>query len=151
MSPPPQAYQRNDPRKYSVATVVVRVVAVNHFPPQFSWPEYRGFVIEGDSLASLVNTYGNTVLLIQTQDRDFSDVCTHAHTHTYTQLDMHSIIFCNFNSLFSQSVGHQSQYALLPEVLVQSHTVLPHHTGGASDCQNQSAMAITDTQSEGGL
>ncbi|XP_071004525.1 cadherin-related family member 5-like isoform X1 [Oncorhynchus clarkii lewisi] len=67
------AYQRNDPRKYSVATVVVRVVAVNHFPPQFSWPEYRGFVIEGDSPASLVNTYGNTVLLIQTQDRDFSD------------------------------------------------------------------------------
>ncbi|XP_041746895.1 cadherin-related family member 5-like [Coregonus clupeaformis] len=67
------AYQRNDPRKYSVATVVVHVVAVNHFPPQFGRAEYRGFVTEGDSPASLVNTYGNTVLLIQTQDRDFSD------------------------------------------------------------------------------
>ncbi|XP_010888717.2 cadherin-related family member 5 isoform X2 [Esox lucius] len=67
------AYQRNDPRKYSVATVVVRVVAVNSFPPQFNRAEYRGFVTEGNSPASLVNTYGNTVLLLKTQDRDFSD------------------------------------------------------------------------------
>ncbi|XP_041693532.2 cadherin-related family member 5-like isoform X2 [Coregonus clupeaformis] len=67
------AYQRNDPRKYSVATVVVRVVAVNRFPPQFGRAEYRGFVTEGNSPASLVNTYGNIVLLLQIQDRDFSD------------------------------------------------------------------------------
>ncbi|KAJ8003108.1 hypothetical protein DPEC_G00165950 [Dallia pectoralis] len=67
------AYQRNDPRKYSVATVLVRVVAVNCFPPLFSRVEYRGFVIEGNSIASLVNTYGNTVLQLKTQDRDFSD------------------------------------------------------------------------------
>ncbi|CAB1313730.1 unnamed protein product [Coregonus sp. 'balchen'] len=45
--------ERNDPRKYSVATVVVHVVAVNHFPPQFGRAEYRGFVTEGDSPASL--------------------------------------------------------------------------------------------------
>ncbi|XP_071272787.1 cadherin-related family member 5-like [Salvelinus alpinus] len=67
------AYQRNDPRKYSIATVVVRVVAVNRFPPQFGRAEYRAFVTEGNSPASLVNTYGNTVLLLQIQDRDFSD------------------------------------------------------------------------------
>jgi hypothetical protein len=66
-------------------------VAVNRFPPQFGRAEYRGFVTEGNSPASLVNTYGNTVLLLQIQDRDFSDVCiqthTHAHTRSYTQLD----------------------------------------------------------------
>ncbi|XP_052330583.1 cadherin-related family member 5-like [Oncorhynchus keta] len=129
------AYQRNDPRKYSVATVVVRVVAVNHFPPQFSWPEYHGFVIEGDSPASLVNTYGNTVLLIQTQDKDFSDVCTHAHTHTYTQLYMHNIIFCNFNSLFSQSVvavdlesGEMDTALIKVEVLFEGQTAIPSTT-----------------------
>lgn len=69
-----QAYQDDDPRKYSVATVLVRVLAVNHFHPEFDMTEYCGFVTAGKSLASLVNTYGNKALMLHVQDRDFNNV-----------------------------------------------------------------------------
>ncbi|TWW76393.1 cadherin-related family member 5 isoform X1 [Takifugu flavidus] len=66
------AYQVDDPRKYTVATVLVRVLAVNHFHPEFQNAEYRGFVSTGKTGASLVNTYGGKVLKLHVQDGDFN-------------------------------------------------------------------------------
>ncbi|KAM6960593.1 uncharacterized protein FYW47_009166 [Aplochiton taeniatus] len=66
------AYQLDDPRKYSVATVLIHVLAVNRFLPQFDRPEYRGFVVESDSPASLVNTYGSELMWLCVQDLDFA-------------------------------------------------------------------------------
>lgn len=74
-----QAYQDDDPRKYSVATVLVRVLAVNQFYPKFEMAQYRGFVTAGRSPASLVNTYGSKALMLHVQDQDFNHVWT---THT---------------------------------------------------------------------
>ncbi|KAM4734239.1 cadherin-related family member 5 [Anableps anableps] len=67
------AYQDDDPRKYSVATVLVRVLAVNQFHPEFEMPEYSGFVTAGKSAVSLVNTYGSRALILTVQDRDFDN------------------------------------------------------------------------------
>ncbi|XP_014854265.1 PREDICTED: cadherin-related family member 5-like isoform X1 [Poecilia mexicana] len=67
------AYQDDDPRKYSVATVLVRLLAVNQFHPEFELPEYCGFVTAGKSAASLVNTYGSRALILNVQDQDFDD------------------------------------------------------------------------------
>lgn len=79
-----QAYQDNDPRKYSVATVLVRVLAVNLFHPEFDMPEYHGFVTAEKSAASLVNTYGSKALMLHVLDRDFKQVCTVTRTHLYS-------------------------------------------------------------------
>ncbi|KAA0715195.1 Fat-like cadherin-related tumor suppressor -like protein [Triplophysa tibetana] len=68
------AAQVDDPLKYAVATVLVRVLAENRHPPQFNRSAYRGFVRESTSPATLVMTYGNTLLTLQAMDRDFSDV-----------------------------------------------------------------------------
>ncbi|XP_077452725.1 cadherin-related family member 5 [Stigmatopora argus] len=65
------AFQDNDPRKYSVATVLVRVLAVNRYHPVFDMAEYHGFVMAGMSPASLVYTYGNRALMLHVQDQDF--------------------------------------------------------------------------------
>ncbi|XP_061630244.1 cadherin-related family member 5 isoform X1 [Phyllopteryx taeniolatus] len=65
------AFQDDDPRKYSVATVLVRVLAVNQFHPVFDMAEYHGFVTAGKSPASLVYTYGNRALMLHVQDQDF--------------------------------------------------------------------------------
>ncbi|XP_015459945.3 protocadherin beta-10 isoform X2 [Astyanax mexicanus] len=67
------AAQSDDPMKYSVATALVRVLAENRFPPQFSRSAYRGFVSESTSPASLVNTYGNELLVLEATDQDFTD------------------------------------------------------------------------------
>ncbi|KAM9854758.1 uncharacterized protein ACBR49_003291 [Aulostomus maculatus] len=66
------AYQDDDPRKYSVATVLVHVVAMNRFPPYFDKTEYQGFVTAAKSPASLVNTYGSKALMLNVQDEDFT-------------------------------------------------------------------------------
>ncbi|XP_057203404.1 protocadherin-15 isoform X1 [Triplophysa rosa] len=68
------AAQVDDLLKYAVATVLVRVLAENRYPPQFNRSAYRGFVRESTSPASLVMTYGNTLLTLQAVDQDFSDV-----------------------------------------------------------------------------
>ncbi|XP_026167032.1 uncharacterized protein LOC113132865 [Mastacembelus armatus] len=65
------AYQDDDPRKYAVATVLVRILAVNQFYPQFDMAEYHGFVTAGRSSASLVNTYSSKALMLRVQDQDF--------------------------------------------------------------------------------
>lgn len=75
-----QAYQDDDPRKYSVATVLVRVLAVNQFFPEFDMAAYHGFVTAGNSPASLVNTYGSKALMLHVQDQDFNQVCTSPHS-----------------------------------------------------------------------
>ncbi|XP_029901442.1 cadherin-related family member 5 isoform X2 [Myripristis murdjan] len=67
------AAQQNDPMKYSVATVLVRVLAENSYPPVFNRTTYKGFVIQSSSPATIVSTYGNLVLLIQAMDKDFRD------------------------------------------------------------------------------
>ncbi|XP_043120893.1 protocadherin beta-10 [Puntigrus tetrazona] len=67
------AAQTDDPLKYAVATVLVRVLAENGFPPQFSRSTYRGFVSESSSPASLVTTYGNKLLILEATDQDFTD------------------------------------------------------------------------------
>ncbi|KAM9407815.1 uncharacterized protein ACWYII_027627 [Salvelinus alpinus] len=67
------ASQLNDPKKYSVATALVRVLAENRFPPLFNRTTYKGFIVESSSPATLVSTYGNEVLLIQAIDQDFVD------------------------------------------------------------------------------
>ncbi|CAL8263596.1 unnamed protein product [Merluccius merluccius] len=68
------AYQDDDPRKYTVASVLVYIHAVNCFPPQFEQQEYHGFVNVAKSPASLLNTYGNEVLVLHVQDEDFMHV-----------------------------------------------------------------------------
>ncbi|XP_048025566.1 uncharacterized protein LOC125254785 isoform X2 [Megalobrama amblycephala] len=67
------AAQTDDPLKYAVATVLVRVLAENRFPPQFNRSAYRGFVSESTSPASLVMTYGNKLLILEATDQDFTD------------------------------------------------------------------------------
>ncbi|KAM8860726.1 cadherin-89D isoform 1-T2 [Synchiropus picturatus] len=67
------AYQNDDSRKYSVTTLAVRVLPVNHFHPQFSMAEYKGFVSAGKSPLSLVNTYGGKALILHVQDQDFDN------------------------------------------------------------------------------
>ncbi|XP_040008488.1 cadherin-related family member 5 [Xiphias gladius] len=65
--------QVDDRLKYSVASVVVRVLYENMFPPVFNRTIYKGFIIQSSSPASIVSTYGNQVLQVQVSDRDFSD------------------------------------------------------------------------------
>ncbi|XP_044198543.1 cadherin-related family member 5 [Thunnus albacares] len=67
------ASQLDDPLKYSVASVLVRVLSENAFPPFFNRTIYKGFIIQSSSPASIVSTYGNQVLLVQVSDWDFSD------------------------------------------------------------------------------
>ncbi|XP_015207648.2 cadherin-related family member 5 isoform X1 [Lepisosteus oculatus] len=67
------AAQVDDPKKYTVATALIRVLAVNQYPPQFNRTTYKGFIIENISPVTFVSTYGNTVLVIQAYDRDFRD------------------------------------------------------------------------------
>ncbi|XP_056333998.1 cadherin-related family member 5 [Danio aesculapii] len=67
------AAQTDDPLKYAVATVLVRVLAENKFPPQFSRSAYRGFVSKSTSPASLVMTYANKLLILEATDQDFTN------------------------------------------------------------------------------
>ncbi|XP_059905593.1 cadherin-related family member 5 isoform X1 [Gadus macrocephalus] len=67
------ASQLNDDRKYSVVSAQVRVLAENSFPPTLNQTTYKGFVIQSDSPATIVSTYGKQVLIVQATDRDFAD------------------------------------------------------------------------------
>lgn len=69
--------------KYSVATALVRVLAENRFLPQFSRSIYHGFVTESSSPASIVNTYGKNLLILEVTDRDFLDVCMQCNINSY--------------------------------------------------------------------
>ncbi|GAA6230427.1 uncharacterized protein LOC108875146 [Lates japonicus] len=102
------AYQDDDPRKYSVATVLVRVLAVNQFYPEFDMAEYHGFVTAGKSPASLVNTYGSKALMLHVQDQDFNNSFnplihfTFSPTSNYTdiyQLTQEGLLIAKTNQL----------------------------------------------------
>ncbi|XP_066561276.1 cadherin-related family member 5-like isoform X2 [Amia ocellicauda] len=67
------AFQLDDPKKYTVATALIRVLSVNHYPPQFNRTTYKGFTMEGTSPVALVATYGSAILVVQAYDRDFRD------------------------------------------------------------------------------
>ncbi|KAM4572999.1 cadherin-related family member 5 isoform 2-T2 [Odontesthes bonariensis] len=87
------AYQDNDPRKYSVATVLVRILAVNQFYPEFDMAEYHGFVIAGKTQSSLVNTYGSKVLMLHVQDRDFNQGFNPMIYFTFSPTSNHTDIY----------------------------------------------------------
>ncbi|XP_068168464.1 cadherin-related family member 5 [Antennarius striatus] len=87
------AYQDDDPRKYSVATVLVRVLAVNEFHPEFDTAEYKGFVTAGKSPASLVNTYGSKALMLQVQDQDFKHGVNPMIRFTFSPTSNHTDIY----------------------------------------------------------
>ncbi|KAM6895728.1 cadherin-related family member 5 [Xenentodon cancila] len=65
--------QVDDRLKYSVASVLVRVLCENTFPPAFNRTTFKGFIIQSSSPASIVSTYGNQVLQVQALDHDFAD------------------------------------------------------------------------------
>ncbi|MBN3280094.1 CDHR5 protein, partial [Polyodon spathula] len=67
------AFQVDDPKKYTVTTALIRVLAVNRFPPQFNQTTYKGFIMKNPGPAALVTTYRNAVLLVQALDRDFRE------------------------------------------------------------------------------
>nr|XP_057932275.1 cadherin-related family member 5 [Doryrhamphus excisus] len=87
------AFQDDDPRKYSVATVMVRVVAVNRFNPVFDMAEYYGFVTAGKSPASLVYTYGNRALMLHVQDQDFKHGFNPMIYFTFSPTSNHTDIY----------------------------------------------------------
>lgn len=92
-----QAFQEDDPMKYSVATVLVRILAVNQFYPEFDRPEYRGFVIAGKSPVSLVNTYGSKALMLHVRDQDFRQAGLHTYDATVIDLFL-SLTTCFFST-----------------------------------------------------
>ncbi|KAM9705410.1 cadherin EGF LAG seven-pass G-type receptor 2 isoform 3-T3 [Menidia menidia] len=65
--------QVDDRLKYSVASVLVRVLCENRFPPTFNRTTFKGFIIQSSSPASIVSTFGNQVLQVQVEDQDFPD------------------------------------------------------------------------------
>ncbi|KAK5928111.1 hypothetical protein CgunFtcFv8_013201 [Champsocephalus gunnari] len=87
------AYQDDDPRKYSVATALVRVLAVNQFHPEFEMAEYKGFVTATKSLASVVNTYGSKALMLHVQDKDFNNGFNPKIHFTISPTSNHTDIF----------------------------------------------------------
>ncbi|XP_036068314.1 uncharacterized protein LOC118598871 isoform X2 [Oryzias melastigma] len=91
------AFQEDDPMKYSVATVLVRILAENQFYPEFDRPEYRGFVIAGKSPVSLVNTYGSKALMLHVRDQDFRQAGLHTYDATVIDLFL-SLTTCFFST-----------------------------------------------------
>ncbi|XP_041794580.1 cadherin-related family member 5 [Chelmon rostratus] len=87
------AYQDDDPRKYSVATVLVQVLAMNQFYPEFDMAEYHGFVTAGKSPASLVNTYGSKALMLHVQDQDFNHGFNPMIHFTFSPTSNHTDIY----------------------------------------------------------
>ncbi|XP_048864283.1 cadherin-related family member 5-like isoform X2 [Brienomyrus brachyistius] len=67
------ASQVDDPRKYAITSAVVRVLAQNHFAPQFNSSTYFGFVPNSSESSVLISTHGNQALLLQATDHDFQD------------------------------------------------------------------------------
>ncbi|AWO98365.1 putative cadherin-related family member 5-like [Scophthalmus maximus] len=65
--------QVDDRLKCSVASVTVRVLYENTFPPVFNRTTFKGFIIQSSSPVSIVCTYGNQVLQVQASDHDFAD------------------------------------------------------------------------------
>lgn len=71
-----QATQANNIRKYSVATVEIKVINKSNFPPYFEKGVYSGTVFVGLPQKSFVYQAGDpsTPLVITAMDQDFPDV-----------------------------------------------------------------------------
>ncbi|XP_032895893.1 uncharacterized protein LOC116985302 [Amblyraja radiata] len=86
------ASQVDDPTKYTVTTVLIRVLAQNHYQPRFNTTKYEGFVQEQTNPFAVVVTYGNKLLLLEAIDQDFKNgrnpniVYTLANRSNHTQL-----------------------------------------------------------------
>ncbi|XP_019934109.2 cadherin-related family member 5 [Paralichthys olivaceus] len=140
------AYQDDDPRKYSVATALIQILAVNHFHPVFDEAEYHGFVTAGKSAASLVNTYGGKVLTLHVKDQDFEQglnprICfTFSHTSNHTdiyQLTQEGILIARTNQFKAkqkhtlevkasdQESGDATFTTVVIEVLMEGQSI-PH-------------------------
>ncbi|KAM8974345.1 protocadherin-15-like isoform 3-T3 [Pelodytes ibericus] len=65
------ATQVGDHRKYSLAEVNVRILAVNKHAPRFGSTHYQAFVQEDPSYVALVSTYNGRVLSLIPFDEDF--------------------------------------------------------------------------------
>ncbi|KAM7002292.1 uncharacterized protein LKV04_003597 isoform 2-T2 [Tautogolabrus adspersus] len=87
------AYQDDDPRKYSLASVLVRFVALNQFPPEFEKADYQGFVTGGKGPVSLVNTYGNRALMLHVRDQDFNHGFNPMIYYTFSPRSNHTDIY----------------------------------------------------------
>ncbi|XP_077196558.1 cadherin-related family member 5-like isoform X2 [Paroedura picta] len=89
------ASQVNDPKKYAVTEVRVRVLAANSHPPHFGQAQYQAFTHQDVNAASLVVTYSARVLFLHAVDMDFPD---------------------GFNPLIRYSLKRQSNHSLLFQV-----------------------------------
>lgn len=149
-----QAYQDDDPRKYSVATVLVRVLAVNEFYPKFDRDEYQGFVIAGKNLASLVFTYGSKALMLHVKDQDFNHVCTHNTIYSHSPKILRAVLYLtnivtHHLPCLHQLTGLQSKNSLHLQSYIESHGHLPDHTWWFSDHQDRPAQTKAETCSRG--
>ncbi|XP_069764913.1 uncharacterized protein [Narcine bancroftii] len=85
------AFQADDPMKYTVTTVLIRVLARNRYRPRFN-TKYEGFIQEQSNLLAPVVTYGNKLLLVEAIDQDFKHgrnpniVYRLTHQSNHTQL-----------------------------------------------------------------
>ncbi|KAM3925095.1 cadherin-related family member 5-like isoform 2-T2 [Leptodactylus fuscus] len=65
------ASQVGDSRKYSLAEVIIRVLASNKHAPRFAATQYQAFVQEDNNPVALVSTYNGRVLSLMPSDGDF--------------------------------------------------------------------------------
>uniref|UniRef100_A0A8C5QV92 Cadherin domain-containing protein n=1 Tax=Leptobrachium leishanense TaxID=445787 RepID=A0A8C5QV92_9ANUR len=65
------ASQVGDPRKFSLAEVVVRILAINKHAPRFALTQYQAFAQEDHGPVALVTTYNGRVLSFIPIDDDF--------------------------------------------------------------------------------
>ncbi|KAG8440106.1 hypothetical protein GDO86_006045 [Hymenochirus boettgeri] len=65
------ASQVGDPRKYAIAEVEIRVLAVNQHAPRFMITQYQAFVHQDTNPAALVSTFNGRLLSLMPFDTDF--------------------------------------------------------------------------------
>ncbi|KAJ0069454.1 hypothetical protein NL108_006066 [Boleophthalmus pectinirostris] len=87
------AFQDNDPRKYSVAAVVVHILGHNQFPPVFEKSQYSGFVTMGLGAVTLVHTYGNRELVLTVRDQDFNQSANPMIVFSLSPMSNHSKLY----------------------------------------------------------
>ncbi|XP_062928273.1 uncharacterized protein cdhr5-rs isoform X2 [Mobula hypostoma] len=84
------ASQVDDSTKYTVTTVLIRILAPNRYRPRFKTIENEGFIQEQPNPLALVVTYSNKPLMLEAIDQDFKNgrnpnigySLTHQSNHT---------------------------------------------------------------------
>ncbi|XP_078276257.1 uncharacterized protein cdhr5-rs [Rhinoraja longicauda] len=87
------ASQVDDPTKYTVTTVQIRVLAQNRYRPQFNATKYEGFIQEQPNPFAVVVTYGNKLLLLEAIDQDFKNGRNPNIVYTLTYRSNHTQLF----------------------------------------------------------